>query len=262
MDALGIIAILVLLITIFIVLKNRKKCSSCPPKEAQTSKHEDPELNQQVPETKSVVNAEPGTVNSQMADAPVVTPPEPKSTDKPIVNLEPSAPPQVKETVTPPIEDTSYNLPQDSILRRHYLTHVCTMIESLAPVQPTESVLCRHYHTMTFTTLAHCLSNKNAMEQLIADYQINKPIVSIEPTKVRVPTKVTLENNSSLPQDSILRRHYLAHVCNMIESLAPLRPTESVLSRHYDMMIVAKLGQCLSNKKAMEQLTYAYEHEK
>jgi hypothetical protein len=133
------------------------------------------------------------------------------------------------------------------------------MIETLAPLRPTESVLCRHYDTMIVAKLDECLSNKKAMEQLIYDYEKNKPIVNIEST-VRPKTKETLESIGSLPQDSILRRHYLAHLCTMIETLAPLQPTESVLCRHYDTMIAARLDECLGNKKAMEQLIYDYEH--
>ncbi|WP_340124578.1 hypothetical protein [Methylobacter svalbardensis] len=251
MDALEIIAIfVVLLITIFIVLKRRKKCSSCSPKEAHISKPRAPELKKQPSKIKlvdkPVVNAEPTTV---------VTP-EPKPANKPTVNIEPSpsAKPQAKETM-----ENNGSLPQDSILRRHYLAHLCTMIETLAPLRPTESVLCRHYDTMIVARLDECLSNKNAMEQLIYDYEKNKSIVNIEST-VRPKIKETVESNSSLPQDSILRRHYLAYLCTMIETLAPLRPTESVLCRHYDTMIVARLDECLSNKNTMKQLIYDYEH--
>ncbi|HEY8098715.1 MAG TPA: hypothetical protein VIE65_21825, partial [Methylobacter sp.] len=62
-----------------------------------------------------------------------------------------------------------------------------------------------------------------------------------------------------LPQDSILRRHYFTHLCTMLEALVPPRPTESVLCRHYDMMIVTKLAQCLNDKNVAEQLSCDYE---
>jgi hypothetical protein len=172
MDALEIIAVfVVLLIAIFIVLKRRKKCSSCSPKEAHISKPNAPELKKQPPKIKlvdkPVVNAEPTAVNSQITDTTVVTP-EPKPANKPTVNIEPSpsAKPPAKETL-----ENNGSLPQDSILRRHYLAHLCTMIETLAPLRPTESVLCRHYDTMIAARLDECLGNKKAMEQLIYDYE-------------------------------------------------------------------------------------------
>lgn len=167
MDALEIIAVLVaLLITINIVLKRRKKYSSYSPQETHISKPEFSELKEQPPEIKladkPVVNAQPTTVNSQIADTTVVIP-EPKPT---IVNIEPSAKPQVKETI-----ENDSSLPQDSILRRHYLAHLCAMIETLAPLRPTESILCRHYDTTIIAKLEQCLSNKKAMAQLIYDYE-------------------------------------------------------------------------------------------
>jgi hypothetical protein len=67
------------------------------------------------------------------------------------------------------------------------------------------------------------------------------------------------ENIGALPQDSILRRHYFTHLCSMLEALVPPRPTESVLCRHYDMMIVIKIAQCLNDKSATEQLICDYE---
>jgi len=158
MIVLGITAVLiVLLIIILIVLKKRKKCSSCSPKEVQTSKEPvkpQPELKTA---EKPIVNAEPAAVNSQITAAAIVAPP---------------AEPHAKETVPPsPVKSNSCSLPQDSILRRHYFTHLCTMTEALAPPRPTDSILCRHYDTMIVAKIAQCLNDKNAMEQLICDYE-------------------------------------------------------------------------------------------
>lgn len=69
----------------------------------------------------------------------------------------------------------------------------------------------------------------------------------------------TLEN---LPQDSMLRRHTLANLRAMIESLKPPRPTDSNLCRHYDTMLIAEIGQCLSNDAAMQRLICNYEDHK
>lgn len=175
----GIVVLVVLLIAVFIFLKKRKKYSSCcPSKETLKSEPKVPEQVKQQPETKSadepVLKAEPTSVNPQKTDTTVVTAPEPKPANQP-ANTEPSAKPQVKETAVSPAENISSSLlPQDSILKRHYLTHVCMMIESLAPPRPTDSVLCRHYDAMIFAEIAQCLSDKKAMEQLIHTYENKK----------------------------------------------------------------------------------------
>lgn len=181
MIELGItVVVVVLLIAILIFLKKRKKCSSCcPSKETPKSEPKTPEKVKQQPETKSadkpIVKAEPPTsVDPQITDATVVTPPEPKPADKPIVNIESSAKPQAKAAASPAENTCGSLLPQDSILKRHYLTHVCTMIESLAPPRPTESVLCRHYEAMIVAEIDQCLNDKAAMEQLIHDYENRK----------------------------------------------------------------------------------------
>lgn len=156
MIVLGITAVLiVLLITILIVLKKRKKCSSCSPKEVLISEAKAPVKPQPELKTaeKPIVNAEPAVVSSQITDAP-------------------PAKPQAKEAADPsPVKSNSCSLPQDTILRRHYFTHLCIMLETLVPPRPTDSVLCRHYDTMIVAKIAQCLNDNKAMEQLISDYE-------------------------------------------------------------------------------------------
>jgi len=153
-------AFIVLLIAILFVLRRRKKCESCSSKETliRESKTSEPVKPQQ--ETKAadkpVANAEAARVSPQITAAKVVAPP---------------AKPQAKEAVVAPAESIISALPQDSILRRHYFTHLCTMLEALVPPRPTESVLCRHYDMMIVSKIVQCLSDKNATEQLICDYE-------------------------------------------------------------------------------------------
>lgn len=159
MNTLEIVAIVIVpLIAIFFVLKRRKKCASCSPKETLISEAKAPKP-AKPQETKAadkpVVKAEPAAVNPQIPAAKVVAPP---------------AKPQAKEATIAPAE-YSIILPEDSILRRHHFTHLCSMIEALVPPRPTESVLCRHYDMMIVTKLAECLTDKNAAEQLVCDYE-------------------------------------------------------------------------------------------
>jgi len=153
MIVLGITAVvIVLLITAIIVLKRRNGCSSCSPKEALINKAKASEPVKSQPEIKladkPTVKAEPTAVNPKITDVKIVAP-------------------SAKSTISFAVS----SLPQDSILRRHYFTHLCTMIETLAPPRPTDPVLCRHYDTMIAVRIAQCLSDKKAMEQLICDYE-------------------------------------------------------------------------------------------
>jgi hypothetical protein len=146
MIVLGItVAVIILLITTLAVLRRRKKCASC----SLISESKVPEPVKEATD-KPVVN----TVNAAMTAAKVVAP-------------------KAKEATVVTTKNISA-LPQDSILRRHYFTHLCIMLEALVPPRPAESVLRRHYDMMIAVKIVQCLTDINAKEQLICDYeQIN-----------------------------------------------------------------------------------------
>jgi len=45
----------------------------------------------------------------------------------------------------------------------------------------------------------------------------------------------------SIPEDSILRRHFLSQLQSEVESALFPRPTDSVLQRHYDTLVANEL---------------------
>lgn len=45
----------------------------------------------------------------------------------------------------------------------------------------------------------------------------------------------------SLPEDSILKRHFLTQLQSEIEATLFPRPTDSMLQRHYDSLVAAKV---------------------
>ena len=292
MSALEIVAVLIILaIAIPIILKMRKKdssCSHCSPKETPVSKPTVSEPVKQEPKLESVdqpitdveFSTEPQT------NAAVVCSPEPETLSgvepsiepqtnevapelEPESKPEPSVKPQPSETALSSPEHKS-NLPEDSILKRHYLTHVCALLEALAPERPTDAVLCRHYDAMMLAKIEQCLSDKQAMDRLLDDYLTNKPTATSEApatqagesaaTAPQADENPISDSTYNIPQDSILRRHYLTHVLTMIEALVPTRPTDAVLCRHYDALIVTKIDRCLNDKQALEQLVYDYEN--
>jgi len=141
------------------------------------------------------------------------------------------------------------------------------MIESLAPEKPTDSVLSRHYDAMLAAKLAECSIDQNTTEQLHHDYEKCKILANgetslIKPQEQLIEVSCTKDNVNPLPQDSILKRHYLTHVTSMIEALASPRPTDSVLCRHHDALIADKLAECLNNQASMRQLVCDYESQK
>jgi len=66
-----------------------------------------------------------------------------------------------------------------------------------------------------------------------------------------------------IPQESVLRRHYLTHVRYMAETVTFPRPTESVLRRHYEQLIGSLVDACLGDGAEMDKLLRRYdEHRK
>ena len=87
---------------------------------------------------------------------------------------------------------------------------------------------------------------------------INKPVSAIKPELIVKPKTI----NDNLPQDSTLRRHVIAHLRSLIESLNPAHPADSTLSRHYDALINAEIEQCINDKGAIERLVVTVEAHK
>lgn len=166
---------------------------------------------------------------------------------------------KTNETVTLPSIDSKENLPQDSMLKRHYLANLRAMVESLNPPRPTDSALSRHYDSLIAAEIEQCINDKGAIEQLISKYedhkktlaqQIQEPETIVEPLlkpEISGEDSVIQHEYPKLPEDSMLRRHAITNLYAMVESNLPPRPTDSVLRRHYDTMIkteINKLAGC------------------
>ncbi len=164
------------------------------------------------------------------------------------------------EPVAQPQKDKNENLPQDSMLRRHYLTHLWAMIESLKPPRPTDSTLSRHYDSIITAEIEQCLCDQGAIERLISNYedhkktlaqQIQQPQKKAEPllkAEISREELTSQDENPKLPEDSMLRRHAITNLYAIVESNMPIRPTDSVLRRHYDTMIKNEVNKLLGCK--------------
>lgn len=49
-----------------------------------------------------------------------------------------------------------------------------------------------------------------------------------------------------IPEDAVLRRHFISHLRNEIEATLHPRPTDSILQRHYDALVTVTLEQRLA----------------
>ena len=83
------------------------------------------------------------------------------------------------------------------------------------------------------------------------EVEIVAPVFKVEKTIPKI--------NKQLPQDSTLRRHYLAHLKMMLEVIYTGCPTESALKRHHETFIEAKIEDCLNDKDKLAQLVLNYE---
>ncbi|TRW89989.1 hypothetical protein [Candidatus Methylobacter oryzae] len=157
-----------------------KKQEACSAKETPVSapapeaKAAEQQKQQPEPEIKPVadveVNAEPTAVNSQITDTvAVASTPAPEPVKQPVETPAPVKQ-QAKEAPAPTVEK-DIEFPEDSILKRHYFTHIFTMVEALSPECPEDSVLRRHHYTLLISEIDQCLHDKKAMEKLINDYQ-------------------------------------------------------------------------------------------
>ncbi len=71
---------------------------------------------------------------------------------------------------TPSVESLPPHIPQESVLRRHYLTHIRYMIETTTFPRPTESVLRRHYEQLIGSIFDSCLQDAAELDKLIRRY--------------------------------------------------------------------------------------------
>lgn len=167
------------------------------------------------------------------------------------------------------------HVPEDSMLRRHYISHLQSIIVCLTGPRPTDSALSRHYDTQVASELEKSLQDEAHARRLVinheeqfrksAEKEILQPssidaqlkaelAIEKETVKSTAPVSKKVESiGNHIPQDSTLRRHYIHHLRSMIES--QISPTES----NYDTMIEIELDKCLQNEAQVHRITQDYE---
>lgn len=132
------------------------------------------------------------------------------------------ATPKCHQTEAPckPTNKSASLTPEDSVLKRHYQTHLQSEKQAITNPYPTDSVLIRHH--------------ESAVSQLLSAKNIDSANCQAEIAKLK------------MPEDSVLKRHFLSAVRREVESKLAPRPTDSVLSRHYDSYLQAKIDILLA----------------
>jgi hypothetical protein len=161
-----------------------------------------------------VINQENNVSKSPAQQEAEVVKPQNKKSEAVAKTVVAKSTPQIIQT-----KPRSLLIPQDSTLARHYLTHVQSLIEQLLPPRPSDSTLKRHYNAMVAGKLEQCLENKAEMDRLFNESQGPKQAVveqlstptkrkqSVEKTAIAEPSKPQIFEN--IPEDSMLRRHYV-----------------------------------------------------
>ncbi|MGR9051969.1 MAG: hypothetical protein ACU84J_04910, partial [Gammaproteobacteria bacterium] len=126
-----------------------------------------------------------------------------------------------KQEAEQPVVWEAARIPEDSILRRHYLANLQAEQDALTDPYPTDSILRRHRESMAQALLGSA-----------------KPQAAVETAPVQ---HAIVDQAPVVPEDSVLRRHYLANLQAEQDALTDPYPTDSILRRHRESMAMALL---------------------
>ena len=166
------------------------------------------------------------------------------------------------------------HLPQDAVLRRHGLTEALRQVNELHAA-PSDSVLRRHRGQLIQARMEACIRDPAELLRLRAEHAAHEleqrqrpasaavtaaslsptdepPTAAVEVVPVAVEVTATVPVSSPggdrsaalgprrLPEDSVLRRHFLQHLRARFEAALP-PPTCSILKRHYEQLLEMEL---------------------
>jgi hypothetical protein len=222
---------IVIAILIFVFLKARSK------KLSATGEQEKP-----VTQQSKTINEAPTSSQKEIPSDVTETLSPVTQTVHPVTAVEPTSE-KVQESVpADPIYENHY-IPQDSMLRRHYLAQLQVMIAELN--QP--------------GSLEQYMNDEAATEKLVESYEnykkspapsVQKPQDAVSPIVETVTCTANTEEKADstaakIPEDSMLKRHYLSALSAHIAAKFPPRPTDSALRRHYEAMLDTEIKKQL-----------------
>jgi len=154
-------------------------------------------------------------------------------------------------------------VPEDSVLRRHYLANEAAKELALHEPYPTDSVLQRHFdqsHKIITEQVAATADGAAQYPKAEAPTTPQKASIIEQAIGKQMPASVSAKAASSpkpdiaeyaeitvIPQDSVLKRHFISQLRAEIEANMAAKPTDSVLRRHYDSLVGVELERRLSS---------------
>jgi hypothetical protein len=176
-----------------------------------------------------------------------ITTPSAQDSSEPIVSA--VAKPVAKKIQPEPSAITTHRPAELSPEEQAQLQTIRQMLAATTCPPPADSTLSRHYETTLAAKAQDCLQNEAKMARLVAEYEalqktqaVSKSAVKVEILKNIAPAKCNI-----VPEDSMLKRHFLTQLRACIESSKAARPTDSALRRHYDAMINAEIDDYLAS---------------
>ena len=119
-------------------------------------------------------------------------------------------------------------IPEDSVLRRHHISHLKSLREQQGPSKSVEPE-------------APTVNAARTIQSVVKE-EVVQPVFN-EAAEQQVKKDTT---KSKIPEDSVLRRHFISHIRSLIENEMSNRPTDSVLKRHYETLVNTELENRLA----------------
>jgi len=146
-------------------------------------------------------------------------------------------------------QERDEQIPEDSVLRRHYLANKAATELALHEPYPSDSVLQRHYDTehrlIDDSSAVDARSVAPAAQTNVSGSSQKYSIIEKAVDKSEPAKTVNASPKCEIPQDSILKRHFISQLRAEIETNMAVRPTDSVLRRHYESLVGAELEKRL-----------------
>ncbi|OQK17993.1 hypothetical protein AU255_09085 [Methyloprofundus sedimenti] len=144
-------------------------------------------------------------------------------TPKPKVMQEQEPEPvKAKPVETKKVSKPAIVIPEDSMLRRHYMQNLTATKECRETPFPEDSTLRRHY-----------------LQNLAA--QQDKNVISKADSKVAAAEDLIIpaSKKTNIPEEAELKRDVIQQLVAETEATMPPRPTDSTLKRHYDTQLMS-----------------------
>ncbi|WP_367155218.1 hypothetical protein [Methylomonas sp. HYX-M1] len=185
---------------------------------------------------KLVPDPAPASVVEAVVTEPAVEPPA-TLIEKAVAQAFAEPAPSSDSSEVAPAAETPAAVPEDSILHRHYEAEQAAKREVQINPYPTDSVLRRHFDA------AHKLASEPASSAVVNDAALE--VVAPAAVAAQQPGAEEIKT-VRIPQDSVLRRHFISQLKYQIEAELPPIPSDSVLRRHHEALLNAELSKRLS----------------